>query len=44
MGLTQGTEIEVLRKAPLGDPIEIKARGFLLSLRHNEAHNIIVEL
>ncbi len=44
MGLTQGTEIEVIRKAPLGDPIEIKARGFLLSLRHNEAHNIIVEL
>ena len=44
MGLTQGTEVEVIRKAPLGDPIEIKARGFLISLRHNEAHNIIVEL
>lgn len=43
MGLTPGTVIEVIRKAPLGDPIEIRTRGFLLSLRHNEAHNILIE-
>lgn len=43
MGLTPGTKIEVIRKAPLGDPIEIRTRGFLLSLRHNEAHNILIE-
>lgn len=35
-GLTPGTEIEVLRVAPMGDPVEIKARGFLLSLRKTE--------
>lgn len=43
MGLTAGTDLEVIRKAPLGDPIEIRTRGFLLSLRHNEAHNVIIE-
>lgn len=43
MGLTAGTELEIIRKAPLGDPIEIRTRGFLLSLRHNEAHNILVK-
>ena len=43
MGLNPGTEVEILRKAPLGDPIEVKIRGFLVSLRHNEAHNILVE-
>ncbi|MBQ7257883.1 MAG: ferrous iron transport protein A [Abditibacteriota bacterium] len=43
MGLNPGTEVEIIRKAPLGDPIEVKTRGFLVSLRYNEAHNIIVE-
>lgn len=43
MGLTTGTKIEIMRKAPLGDPIEIKARSFRVSLRHTEAFNIIVE-
>ena len=43
MGLNPGTEVEIIRKAPLGDPIEVKTRGFLVSLRHNEAHNIMVE-
>ena len=43
MGLNPGTEVEIIRKAPLGDPIEVKTRGFLVSLRHNEAHNILVE-
>lgn len=43
MGLNPGTEVEIIRKAPLGDPIEVKTRGFLVSLRQTEAHNIIVE-
>lgn len=37
MGATPGTRFKVLRVAPLGDPIEIKIRGFHLSLRKSEA-------
>ena len=35
-GLTPRTEIEIIRKAPLGDPIEIKVRNYMLSLRKDE--------
>ena len=42
MGITKGVEIYV-RKAPLGDPIEIKVRGYELSLRKNDAELIEVE-
>lgn len=42
MGLIKGTPFKVLRKAPLGDPLEIKLRGFLLALRLNEAKFISV--
>jgi len=35
-GLTPGTVFEVVRFAPLGDPIQIKVRGFLLGLRRFE--------
>ncbi len=37
MGLTPGTELSIVRVAPLGDPVEIKVRGFSLSLRKAEA-------
>ncbi|TNE72969.1 ferrous iron transport protein A [bacterium] len=37
MGLTPGMGIEVIRTAPLGYPIEIKVRGYMLSLREEEA-------
>jgi Fe2+ transport system protein FeoA len=40
MGVMQGTEIEVVKLAPLGDPIEIKLRGYHLSLRKQEAEQI----
>ena len=43
MGLIRGACFRVLRKAPLGDPIEIKLRGFNLSLRVEEAQTIIVD-
>ncbi len=36
LGLTPGTVFEVVRLAPLGDPIQIKVRGFLLGLRYFE--------
>lgn len=43
MGITKGTEVEVKRVAPFGDPIEICVRGYNLSLRKNDAENIIVK-
>lgn len=43
MGVTKGVEVLVRRVAPLGDPIEVTVRGYELSLRKNEAANIIVE-
>ena len=42
MGLTQGTLLEVVRFAPLGDPIDVKLRGYHLSLRRQEAKCIII--
>ncbi|RLC71384.1 MAG: ferrous iron transport protein A [Chloroflexi bacterium] len=44
MGLVSGTEIEMQRVAPLGDPIEIKVKGYNLSLRKEEAASIEVEV
>jgi ferrous iron transport protein A len=43
MGLTRGTEVEVIRVAPLGDPIEIRLRGYFLSLRKAEAALIRID-
>jgi Fe2+ transport system protein FeoA len=40
MGLTLGAEFEVVRFAPLGDPIDIKVRGYHLSLRKKEAAGV----
>jgi ferrous iron transport protein A len=42
MGLTKGTEFEVARVAPLGDPVEIKVRDYSLSLRKDEAKALLV--
>lgn len=42
-GLTPGTTFDIIRYAPLGDPIEIKVRGFSLSLRKNELDTINYE-
>jgi len=44
MGITKGTQIEMERVAPLGDPIEVKIKGYHLSLRKGEAANIYVEV
>ena len=44
MGVMEGTEIEVVRLAPLGDPIQIKLRGYHLSLRKQEAEQIEIAL
>ena len=42
MGLLVGTTIELVRFAPLGDPVEIKVRGYNLTLRRHEADQIFV--
>jgi ferrous iron transport protein A len=42
-GLIRGTTVEVVRAAPLGDPLEVKLRGFMLTLRRSEAEHITVE-
>ncbi len=43
MGMSKGTCFRIVRYAPLGDPIEIKVRGFHLSIRKELAKQIIVE-
>jgi ferrous iron transport protein A len=44
MGLLVGTKVELVRFAPLGDPVEIKVRGYNLTLRKHEAEQILVQL
>ncbi len=44
MGVSTGAALEILRTAPLGDPVEIRVRGYLLSLRKSEAEHIEVEV
>ncbi|MCX8090412.1 MAG: ferrous iron transport protein A [Verrucomicrobiae bacterium] len=44
MGLLVGTPVQLVRFAPLGDPVEIKVRGYHLSLRRHEADNIWVRI
>ena len=43
MGLVKGAEFSIIRKAPLGDPIEIQLKGFNLTLRKTEADALEVE-
>ena len=43
MGITKGTSIYVRKVAPFGDPVEVRVRGYELSIRKNEAENILVE-
>lgn len=42
MGITKGVEIYVRKTAPLGDPVEVKVRGYELSLRKSDAEMIFV--
>lgn len=43
MGVTPGADIILMKKAPLGDPIEITIRGYELTLRKNEAIYVTIE-
>lgn len=43
MGLVPGAEVAVLKRAPMGDPLEIRVRDYHLSLRRAEAERIVLE-
>jgi len=43
MGLVPGTELKVIGRAPLKDPVALRLRDFTLTLRNNEADCILVE-
>ena len=43
MGVLPGTTVTLVRMAPMGDPMEIKVRGYHLTLRKSEAEHVIVE-
>lgn len=42
LGMTRGSSIELIRVAPMGDPLEVKIKGYRLSLRKVEAEAIVV--
>lgn len=42
MGLLVGTPVQLIRFAPLGDPVEIKVRGYHLTLRRLDAEQILI--
>lgn len=44
MGITKDCRIQLVRTAPLGDPIEVTLRGYMLSLRKEDSAMIEVEL
>ena len=44
MGVFEGTDLELIRYAPLGDPLEIRVQGYNLSLRKAEAAMVDVEV
>ncbi|QLA15899.1 FeoA family protein [Desulfolutivibrio sulfoxidireducens] len=43
MGLVPGTEVLVIGRAPLKDPVALRIKDFTLTLRNNEADHILVE-
>lgn len=43
MGFIEEVEVELIGRAPLGDPIEFELRGYRISLRSDEARRITVE-
>ncbi len=43
LGVLTGVEVELVRRAPAGDPIELRLLGYALSLRAAEARTVTVE-
>jgi Fe2+ transport system protein FeoA len=44
MGVTPGAKVLLRRKAPLGDPLEIRLRGYELTLRKTEAECVVMKV
>ena len=44
MGLVPGTEVMIVGRAPLKDPVALRLKDFTLTLRNNEADYITVEI
>lgn len=44
MGLVPGSEIQIQGRAPLRDPVAVKIRDYVLTLRNNESDHILVEV
>ncbi|MBP1910607.1 FeoA family protein [Methanolobus bombayensis] len=42
MGMVAGTDIELVRNAPLGDPMDYNIKGYHLSIRKEEAKQIFI--
>jgi ferrous iron transport protein A len=43
MGLTPGTRVALIKRAPMGDPLEVQVRGYHVSLRKREAQRVRIE-
>jgi len=43
MGMLPGIDVKIVKVAPLGDPIEMKIKGFHLTIRKEDAKNILIE-
>ena len=44
MGITPGADVYMRKKAPLGDPIEVRLRGYEVTLRKTEAACVVMEV
>jgi len=44
MGIIPGSPFEIIKLAPLGDPVDVKIKGYHLSLRKEEAATVLVEV
>lgn len=42
MGIVPGVELEVIRRAPLGGPLQVRLKGYYLAMRREESSKIIV--
>ncbi len=43
MGFTSGSEVRIVRLAPLGDPVQVAVRNYQLSLRRSEARCVLID-
>lgn len=44
LGFLPGTRVEIVKRAPMGDPLEVRVRGFHVSLRRSDAGDVAVEV